>query len=238
MRYPPPKLPAATSLVPAFMGPRVPEGTYALRLIKGKKTLDGEVHLVPDRRSLHSAEDRRQQQEIALQLYDALADLTYAVESLVTMRDAATQRMEGLRKSDAQRLETYSDSLETLRATLVSTSKSGVLSGDEKLRERMGNLYGVISTYDGKPSGSQLAETEKLLAELQEAGQRIDAAIDTELEPLNRMLERCGKEPLQPLTGEAWEAEQAGSNSQPATYLSKLTKWRLARQWTAGMLAF
>jgi len=38
MRLPPPKLPPATNLVFVFQGPRVPEGTYTFKVIKGKET--------------------------------------------------------------------------------------------------------------------------------------------------------------------------------------------------------
>ena len=75
MRMPPPKMAAASNLVPAFVGPRVPEGTYTFKLIKGKETFEAKVKLVADPRTPHSAEDRKLQQATALEVYDLLADL-------------------------------------------------------------------------------------------------------------------------------------------------------------------
>jgi hypothetical protein len=65
MRLPPPRIPAATSLVGhpgAFTGPRVPEGTYTVKLIKGKDTFTSELKLLPDPRSKSSPADRALQQ--------------------------------------------------------------------------------------------------------------------------------------------------------------------------------
>src|SRR5690606_25623693 len=62
MRLKPPRLPPSTQLVPAFMGPRLPEGSYRVELVRGEETVAGSIELVGDPRSPHSADDRRVQQ--------------------------------------------------------------------------------------------------------------------------------------------------------------------------------
>jgi photosystem II stability/assembly factor-like uncharacterized protein len=212
MRLKPPKYPAATSLVPGFLGPRVKEGTYRVRLIKGKQTLEGEVALVADPRSPHSAADRFLQQDKALELYHLLSDLTYLAESLEALRDGAKERAGRgeLRPADAARLTALADGCEELRATLVSTHPSGMLSGQERLRERLGNLYGKVSSYDGRPTDSQLAELDKLAADLQAAEKRVEGFVAAELPAVDRVLEKRGVEPLSRLSREDWEARESG----------------------------
>ncbi|MEO1084312.1 MAG: glycosyl hydrolase, partial [Acidobacteriota bacterium] len=63
MRYKAPKLPAATNLVPAFVGPVVLEGTYKVKLIKGKDEFWGTVDLGPDRRNPYATDERLAQQK-------------------------------------------------------------------------------------------------------------------------------------------------------------------------------
>ena len=66
MRGPAPKVPAAADLVPSlfsFSARASPEGTYTVKLIKGKDTYTSKVTLVPDPRSKHTAEDRELQRE-------------------------------------------------------------------------------------------------------------------------------------------------------------------------------
>jgi hypothetical protein len=210
MRLPPPKLPAATNLVQAFEGPRVPEGTYRVVLTKGDETLEGTVELVADPRSIHSPEDRRLQQETALELYDALSDLTYVVETATELRDAARERAMSLPERNRTRrdLEAWADELEALRASLVSTDDAGWLSGDEKLREELGNLYGAVNAYTGRPTGSQMDRKEVLMAELETAQAKFDS-LAARAAGFTGELERRDLEPITVPSREEWEARAA-----------------------------
>jgi len=133
MRLKPPKIPPATALVPAFVGPRVPEGTYTFKLIKGKEILEGQVELVADPRNPHPKKDRLLQQETALEIYDMLADLTFLTDSVTDLHDQAEERTEALSKKDKAVLESFAESLDTLHKTLVVT-EGGWISCQEELR--------------------------------------------------------------------------------------------------------
>ncbi|MCZ6508200.1 MAG: glycosyl hydrolase, partial [Acidobacteria bacterium] len=169
MRLKAPKMPPATVLTFVFQGPRVPEGQYTYKITKGKLTLEGVVELVPDPRGNYSAEDRALQQQVALQLYDDLEDLTYLVDALIDLRDQTHERAEGAKASTAKRLSSYADELEALRGSLVSTSDAGWLSGDEKLREHLADVFGGIAGFDGRPTQSQIDRTAALAEELDAA---------------------------------------------------------------------
>ena len=69
MRLKAPTMPPANALVMAFQGPRVPEGEYTFKLIKGNEVLEGKVELVADPRNPHPKEDRLLQQTTALDAY-------------------------------------------------------------------------------------------------------------------------------------------------------------------------
>ena len=116
-----------------------------------------------------------------------------------------------------------------MRETLVSTHPAGRLSGEEKLREQLGGLYGKVTGYDGRPTDSQLAEGDKLVAELRAFEQRFDSFLAAELAPVNRVLERRGGEPLARMTRDEWEAGEGGmSSSASSTTLSKMQwAWRI-----------
>ena len=235
MRLPPPKLPPATNLVFAFQGPRVPEGTYTYKVIKGKNNYEGEVNLVPDPRNPHSAEDRRLQQETALDLYYRLGDLTYLVDSLIDLRDQAKARAEDLggKGGLAGKLETFADEVEELRGSLVSTAETGWISGDEKLREKMGNLFGGVVSYEGRPTQSQLDRTVVLKGQLEAAQEEFEAlTTGKSLSQLNAQLEGKSLEPSAVLSREAWDEEQEKSGAAATSHSDKsLEKDLSSRAW-------
>ena len=176
-----------------------------MRLTKGDTQLAGEVTLVPDPRTSHSPEDRRIARETSLVLYDLIEDLAYMVESAIGLRDTARERAAAAEDGRArQRLEAYADELEAFRADVVSPAES--FGGEEKLRERLGNLFGAVSRYDGRPTEPQLRRTEALQAELEDVGTRFDGLTGAGLGEVNAFLESRGLEPLSFPTREEWES--------------------------------
>ena len=204
MRLPAPTVPPATALIPAFQGPRVPEGTYTVRLLKGSEVLEGDVTLVPDPRNPHPREDRLLQQETALEIYHLLEELTWLTDAVTELRDGATARAEALDGRQQRDLESLAGDLDELHGTLVVAEGGGMLAGREELRERLGNLYGDVSGYDGRPTDSQLARLERLEAQLEERKTSF-AEITTRLDDINPKLERRGLEPLTRLDRDAWQ---------------------------------
>jgi photosystem II stability/assembly factor-like uncharacterized protein len=212
MRLPPPKVPPASSLIMAFQGPSVPEGTYTYKLIKGKDTYEGQIELVPDPRSPHSPEDRQLQQRTALEIYDMLERLTYVVETVDEVVEQARARAEDSSDGTADRLNDYADELEEYKATVVSVSEGGIFGGDEKLREHLGALYGAVNGYAGRPTDSELGRMEILGRQLVEAEQTFaELTAESELRKYNSRLEDEGLEPLKLKTREEWNAEREGS---------------------------
>ncbi|MGE5346572.1 MAG: WD40/YVTN/BNR-like repeat-containing protein [Acidithiobacillales bacterium] len=214
MRLKPPKVPPATSLVEqpyAFVGPRLPEGTYTVKLTKGKTVVTGEVKLVGDPRSKHSAADRKLQQETALKLYGMLARLTFEVDRILDLQKQAATGASKLPAGSAarKRLERFGAGLETIRATLVAT-RPGQLTGEEQIRERIGTLYGGVNGYEGRPTASQLDRMAAVEKELDAAVARLDAYLAKELAAASGALPK-GSAPLTPLTREEWDRKQEKS---------------------------
>jgi photosystem II stability/assembly factor-like uncharacterized protein len=209
MRLPPPRLPPSTQLVPAFTGPRLPEGTYTVDLVRGEQTVSGTVELVGDPRSPHSVDDRQLQQRTALLIYDDLADLTFLADSIAGLRKQADARVEAGGPSRA--LTRFRDRLDGFTDEL-SASKQGMITGEEKLREEYGQLYGAVVGYDGRPTESQLASHRRLRASLDDVTARVDAFISSEMPAINRALEADDQPPLTREDRAAWDAGSDGGS--------------------------
>ena len=51
------------------------------------------------------------------------------------------------------------DKADVIRKKIVATKEGGAITGEERLREFMDDLYGGILTYEGKPTATLLART-------------------------------------------------------------------------------
>ncbi|MEL7022653.1 MAG: glycosyl hydrolase [Pseudomonadota bacterium] len=211
MRFKAPKFPPATNLVPGFLGPRVPEGEYRVVLTKGKETIESTVKLVADPRTPHSRKDRMAQQTLALDLYDMINDLSFLSDNLIQVRDQAQEKMDGADEALADALDTYAESLETLRTSL-SSSKGGMITGEEQLRERLGTLYGNVTSYDGRPSETQFDRRKTLGSELDDALTSGEDLLVAQLTEVNAMLEGAGLEPLTTLDRTSWNEDEGIAN--------------------------
>ncbi len=215
MRLKPPKVPPAASvLFGGFEGPRLPEGTYRIVLIKGKQKLEGQVVLVADPRNPHPAEERRLKQTTEMRLYDDLERLAYVGDSLVGVRDAARDRAGKAGHSLARKLGLLADAAESLRVSFVATG-DGLLSGDIKLREKLGSLYGNVLGFEGRPSPSQLDRLGILESELTSVESRFHDFTGRDLAAANRELAAARLEAIEVASREQWKAgDSAGGGGQ------------------------
>ena len=89
-----------------------------------------------------------------------LAQLTYIVDATSELREQAKQRAAAT--SDAklkEQLNGLMQKLEDFRSTLVSVKEGGMITGEKKLREHLGELYGAVNGYSGRPTQSQIEST-------------------------------------------------------------------------------
>ena len=82
------------------------------------------------------------------------------VEGIIATRDKARTA------SDTA----LADDMERQRVALVSSKQGEGISGEEKLREELGTLYGNVNMHEGRPTASQLKRMETL-------GSQIDSAV-------------------------------------------------------------
>jgi hypothetical protein len=207
-RLKPPKVPPAASLVEqpyAFFGPQVEPGTYTVKLVKGKQTYDGKLELAPDPRSKATPDDLALQHKTVMQLYNMLGDLTYVVDSTVDLRDQLKQHSSQVtdRKLKAQ-LDSLVAQLESFRSTLVSVQEGGMITGEHKLRENLGELYGGVNGFTGRPTQSQLDRMVVLQKQLDDANAKFQGFSGRDITVLNGALEKAKQQPVKVLTKDDW----------------------------------
>ena len=210
MRLKPPKVAPSPQLgYGAMVGPTVPEGTYKVKVIKGKESFESQIQLTPDPTVSYSAEDRKQQFDTSMKLYVMQEQLAFLSDQITGARDQARDRANKLNKGDklAKSLNSFADRLDAHHKSLVAT-KEGWLTGEEQLRERVVELYLFVSLHAGRPTQSQLGKLSVLQSELQQANATYEKIVNAELNALNSSLKSKGVEPVQLLTKEEWDKKQ------------------------------
>ncbi len=211
-RAKPPKVPPAAGLVEnefLFYGPQVQEGTYTVKMTKGKETYTSTVKLVPDPRSKSTPADRALQHKVVWKLYNDLAQLTYVVDATNDLREQTKARAAAA--TDAQlkdQLNKLLAQLNDFRETLVAVKEGGAITGEEKLREHLGDLYGAINGYSGRPTQQEVERTTVLEKELDDAGAKLKSVDETALPAINSALQGKKQEPIKAMSREDWDKKQ------------------------------
>ncbi len=188
MRLPPPKVPPGNSLLPAMIGPYLMEGEYTFKLVKGNKSYEGKISLVKDPRNKHSESDRKLQQQTVLELYYLLEDLGYLADTLKYIEDQAADI---LKKKKLKQVAKIKEEALALRKELVATHPAGWLSGEEKLREKIGELYMGVIAYLGRPTKTQLSQLDFYKKEFSKAEKKFNDLVE-KVKAVNRKIERSG----------------------------------------------
>ncbi|MGB3075012.1 MAG: hypothetical protein WBB36_06810, partial [Chitinophagales bacterium] len=210
MRMKPPRAPVGAQIEGnTTIGPLVDEGTYTVKLIKGDKTFNGKVMLETDPKSVHSVADRSVQKKTLSELYSMIEELAFMNQQLISLNDSISKMKPAVKdKKLLQSLTVLSDSLTAARKSLVATKEGTAITGEERLRERMGSLYGSVMSYEGKPTDSQMDRFNGLQYDMDVAHKRIDKIYETQLPKVIEALKKNGMSELKPQTKETFEMSE------------------------------
>jgi hypothetical protein len=187
-------------------------------MTKGDKVYTSKLKLVLDPRAPYNEQDRREQFDLAMKLYKLIERMSFAVDSIVNLRDTANARAAKLPEKDPLRknVQELSQQADALRSKIVATKEGGAITGEERIREYVTGVYGDVNNYDGKPTNSQIERTDALGRELDDVIKDLDQLTTKQLPAINSGLQKKKLEPIQPLTQQQWEKmHQRDTGAQP-----------------------
>ena len=191
MRVKPPRVPSAAQIAfNSTQGPRVPPGTYTVRMTKDKEVYETKIDVGLDRRVTFSAADRRAQYDAAIKVLTLFGEMSALVDQINAVRAQADATGAKLPANDAMRKELadLSAKADEMRKKIVATKEGGAITGEERLREHTDTLYGAIMSYDGKPSDYQIARIDALNRELGDVKQQFAKLRESDLAKTNASL--------------------------------------------------
>jgi photosystem II stability/assembly factor-like uncharacterized protein len=178
MQVKPPRVPRAASVAfSASQGPRVPPGTYTVRLTKGGTSIETKLEIGIDRRAPYTAQDRKAQFDAVMQAYTLFEDMSALVDKIDAARAAAETRRKTLPESDPKRqpLQNAIERLDDFKRQIVATREGGAITGEERIREHLDIVYGALNGWEGKPAGYQIERVETLRRELSDVQKEFEA---------------------------------------------------------------
>ncbi len=220
MRLKPPLVPpAAAALFAASQGPRVLPGTYAIKLTKGDQTYSGTLSVVLDPRATYSLDDRKAQFELSMKLYRLLEHMSYATAAIQGARDDAMARVARLSPKDPLRvrLQQLAEESDKLRSKIVATKEGGMITGEERLRELLGALYGDVTGWEGRPTDYQVKRTDALARELEDVATDFRKLVDKDLPGINPGLKKKKLETIQVPDEDQWKNQHQGQSASGTT---------------------
>jgi hypothetical protein len=199
MRMAPPRIPTAATAAFA-VGPRFLPGRYTVKLTEGDSAYTASLRVTGDSRVSHAAADRRAQFVLATSLYDLMNQMATVVDQMNDMRGSLGDRGTGLAARDTlmQALARGSAQVDTMRKKIVATKEGGMITGEERLRENLAELYGSVVGYEGRPSEMQTERAGSIGREMGDVSKSFDRWIAIELPKINKMLEGRGLPKIEP----------------------------------------
>jgi photosystem II stability/assembly factor-like uncharacterized protein len=203
MRVKPPKVPRAAQVAfSASAGPRVPPGTYTLRMVRGAEVVETKLTIGLDRRAPYSVADRKAQFDAVMKAHGLFGDVTKVATRIDGARDAVRDRLKGLPDGDALtgKLRALLDRLEAARKQIVATTEGGAITGEERIREHLDSLYGALDRWEGRPAKYKLERLDVLRRELGDVEKAVDVIVGKDARTLDGELQQHKLAPLPALS--------------------------------------
>jgi photosystem II stability/assembly factor-like uncharacterized protein len=195
MRVKPPRVPPAAQVAfNSAQGPRVVPGVYTVKLIKGDKTYEEKLNIGLDPRDPFTLADRKAQFAAAMKVSDLFGRMTDLDFQIMAVRDGAKARAAQAQNDPAlaKQLDAVADKADDIRKQIVATKEGGAITGEEREREYLDDVYGAIANYEGAPTDYQLARVDAIAHEVDDTANDFDKLRNGDLAKANAALKAKG----------------------------------------------
>jgi photosystem II stability/assembly factor-like uncharacterized protein len=199
MRTKPPMVPPAASLAGASAtGQRILPGDYSVRLTKAGQVVSAPMKITLDRRAKFGVADRQAQFAASERVKAMFARMSKVVAQVNSVRAqtgalAANPAAPANIKAAAAQLLSQADAL---RKEVVATTEGGAITGEERLRENVDEIYGAINSVEDRPTAYQMARIDALDRQLADVEAQWTALQAGPVAGFNSLLQGAGLPPL------------------------------------------
>ncbi|MGH7912836.1 MAG: glycosyl hydrolase, partial [Candidatus Dormibacteraceae bacterium] len=186
--------------IPEQAGPRVPPGTYTVRLTLGDLVLTEPCLVLEDPRNPATAADLGDQYALARRLWQMTSDLNQGVNRIRDLKlQLAHWCEEGRPEEIGSKARALRDTLTDVERELVQVEAKGSLrlSNPDRLDGKLRSLQRFVEA-PARPPRAAHTVADELAEALERALGRLRTAIDTDLADFNRLLVQTGTDAVTP----------------------------------------
>lgn len=167
LRGTPPRVAAGSTKMDGagFTAPMVLPGTYTIKLTIKDKEYSSSVRCVHDEENKDlTIADRKQVYDKSMALKAMYTRLANTIDTISALQAKLKADTVAFQKSKSS--QTMYNELEAVRAELMATKQKSIFADEEKLREKISDLYSTFCSMQAKPNMTQLQAIESLEADL------------------------------------------------------------------------
>ena len=167
----PPQVPPAASLAgSSTSGERVLPGNYTVRLTDAGQVTTEPLAITLDRRAKFTLADRTAQYAAAERLKGMFQRMSTLVAKINGVRQQAGALAQSATapadvKAAAAQVGAKADAM---RKEIVATTEGGAITGEERLREHVDQIYGMVNSVEDRPTNYEMARIDALDRELKD----------------------------------------------------------------------
>ncbi|MFN3939457.1 MAG: hypothetical protein ACK4IY_02645, partial [Chitinophagales bacterium] len=195
-----PKVPQSVNVLgETVFGPAWEPGTYRVKLIKGDTSFETDLVLHKNPANPHTDADMEMRRDVLMQTYALLEHLSFIDRQITDIRDQ-TIVLADMVKSKGMRGLCFELNASTakMHEEIVSTQQGeGAIVGQVRLREKIGEVYGAVMEYGGRPTEPQIRALNFYVDEVKKIEERLNTLKEGQLKDLNAY---CLKQNLPPVT--------------------------------------
>ena len=174
-RIKPPKTASGGSKVDygGFIAPMVLPGEYTVKLKIGDKEYPSPLTLTHDEGNKDfTLDDRNLQYNKGMELYKMHEQLAKLVDDINDKQKMLKESVAKTQNKKTKKLiEDYNTSLETLRAECLATKQKSMFADEQRLREKITEVYMSVTSQEARPSNLQVQRIDFLQKELAKVDQ-------------------------------------------------------------------
>ena len=196
LRMKPPKVASGGTKIDfgGFLAPMVLPGDYIVKIKVGDKEYSQPLKTVHDEKNKEfTLADRQLQYKTAMQLYKMHEDLAATVDDINEKQKMIKDNLDKVKDSATKKMMIeYNLKLEERRSELLATKQKSIFADEQRLREKITDVYSAVAGQEAPPSNLQVQRAEQLQKDVVTEKQKVQQVNNKYLKPVFDQLQKEG----------------------------------------------